>query len=201
MIKADFRNFCKKHLMSLSKKSNFEDKKTVAMLKREILHLKSKNILLYCPMEIEVNIYPLIYWLKKQRGVRIFIPYIEGVSFKMIPFRLPLVKNKYSIFESKKSLFYLTKIDTAIVPCIGIDRDFKRIGFGKGMYDRFFANLRFRPNIIFVSRKVIYSKQKITDKYDIDADIVLSNGCKLKRGINDRILSDRFYNIWSDCRY
>ncbi|PAF53683.1 5-formyltetrahydrofolate cyclo-ligase [Helicobacter sp. 13S00482-2] len=187
--------------MSLSRGSNSKDKRVNAILKKEILNLKSKNILLYCPIEMELNIYPLIYWLKKQREIKIFIPYVEGVSFKMIPFRLPLTKNKYGIFESEKSLFDLIKIDTAIVPFIGIDRDFRRIGFGKGMYDRFFANLSYRPNIIFVSRKVIYSKEKITDGHDIVGDIVISEGCKLKRGINGRILGDRFYNIWSNRGY
>lgn len=201
MIKADFRNFCKKQLISLSKKPNLTDRKALVILKKELLALQSKNILLYCPMQSELNIYPLIYWLKKQKNIRIFVPYIEGVSFKMIPFRLPLEKNKYGIFEARKSLFYSTKIDTAIVPFLGIDREFKRVGFGKGMYDRFFANLPYRPHIIFVSRRIIYSKKVITQPYDIVADSVISSFCQLKRGINGRILSDRFYNIWSDSRF
>lgn len=200
MIKADFRNFCKKQLTSLSKKPNLTDKKALPILKKQLLRLKSKNILLYCPMDTELNIYPLIYWLKKQKHIRIFVPYIEGVSFKMIPFRLPLEKNKYGIFEARKSLFYSTKIDTAIVPFLGIDKDFKRVGFGKGMYDRFFANLPHKPYVIFVSRRIIYSKKVITQPYDIAADSVVSGFCQLKRGVNGRILSDRFYNIWSDCR-
>lgn len=201
MIKADFRNFCKEKLTSLSKRSNLTDKKALLALKKELLRLKSKNILLYCPMESELNIYPLIYWLKKQKHIRIFVPYIEGVSFKMIPFRLPLEKNKYGIFEAKKSLFYLTKIDTAIVPFLGIDRELGRVGFGKGMYDRFFANISYRPHIIFVSRRIIYCKKAITQPYDIVADSVISSFCQLKRGINGRILSDRFYNIWSHSRF
>lgn len=200
MIKADFRNFCKKQLVDLSKKSNFTDKKALLAIKKELLHLKSKNILLYCPMHSELNIYPLIYWLKKQKHIRIFVPYIEGVSFKMIPFRLPLEKNEYGIFEPKKSLFYLTKIDTAIIPFLGIDKELKRVGFGKGMYDRFFGNISYRPHVIFVNRRIIYSKKVLTQPYDIAADSVISSFCQLKRGVNGRILSDRFYNIWSYCR-
>ncbi|PAF48322.1 5-formyltetrahydrofolate cyclo-ligase [Helicobacter sp. 12S02232-10] len=193
-IKPQFRKFCKTYLTSLTKKINFEDKKTIRILKNELIALGAKRVLLYCPMKSEVNIYPLIIWLKK-RGTKVFIPYIDGVSFKMIPFRLPLHKNEYNIFEAKKSLFYLTKIDTAIVPILGIDKRFKRIGFGKGMYDRFFQTLSYRPNVIFISRRAIISKSVLTDSYDIFGDKFISSFCIVKRGIDDRILGDRVYNI------
>ncbi|PAF51310.1 5-formyltetrahydrofolate cyclo-ligase [Helicobacter sp. 13S00477-4] len=182
-------------MLVLSKKANYQDKQTIEILKKELLNIKSKRILLYCPIGLEVNIYPLIYQLRKQKGIKIFIPYVDRVSFKVVPFRLPLIKNQFNIFEPKQSLFYLTKIDTAIIPVLGIDKNFKRIGFGKGMYDRFFEMLKYRPNIIFVARKMMVSKDIITDSYDILGDKFISNFCATKRGIDDRILSDRFYNI------
>ncbi|PAF41638.1 5-formyltetrahydrofolate cyclo-ligase [Helicobacter sp. 11S02596-1] len=178
------------------KKVNFEDKKTIALLKQELIARNAKSVLLYCPMAMEVNVYPLIAWLRQRTKIRVFIPHIDGVSFKMIPFRLPLYQNKYHIFEARKSLFYLTKIDTAVVPVLGMDKKFKRIGFGKGMYDRFFQALPYRPNVIFISRRMIVSKRIITDDYDIFGDKFISSFCVIKRGIDDRILSNRIYNIW-----
>lgn len=198
-IKTRFRKICKAHLQTLSKKSNFSDKKTAFLLKNKLL--TSKNILLYLPMQTEVNIKPLIEWLKKRRGTRVFIPYIEGISFKVIPYRLPLRKNQYGIFEARKSLFYFNNIDTVIVPVLGIDTHFKRIGFGKGMYDRFFASLPYRPKIIFIARVAWVSKLSITEHYDICADSFIANDCVLKRGLNDRIHCSRVYNIRTFRRY
>lgn len=161
----------------------------------------SKNILLFLPMQTEVNIKPLINWLKKRHGVRVFIPCVKGVSFKVIPYRLPLRKNQYGIFESNDSLFYLNNIDTAIVPVLGIDIHFKRIGFGKGMYDRFFASLSNHPKIIFIARTAWVSKRSITEIHDICADTFIANDCVLKRGLNGRIHCDRIYNIWNFHRH
>lgn len=118
----------------------------------------------------------------------------------MIPFALPLYKNKYNILEPKTKLFYPVKIDTAIVPVLGIDSSFKRIGFGKGMYDRFFSSLNYRPKVIFLSPKTIVSRYCISDWYDVCGDEFISNFCVLERGINDRIYGNRIYNIWHDSR-
>ncbi|PAF47390.1 5-formyltetrahydrofolate cyclo-ligase [Helicobacter sp. 12S02634-8] len=183
-----------------AKRIDFADKKIVRLLKKELLALGSKNILLYCPMDTEVNIYPLIYWLKSRRGIRIFVPHINGVSFKMVAFRMPLHKNQYNILEAEKSLFYWAKIDTAIIPVLGIDRSFRRVGFGKGMYDRFFQTLSYRPHMIFLSKKVMVARNIITQSHDILGDKFIHSRCIVKRGFDDRILSDRVYNIWFDGR-
>ena len=36
----------------------------------------------------------------------------------------------------------INNIDIAIVPAVGVDGNLQRIGFGKGMYDRFFEKLQ-----------------------------------------------------------
>ena len=66
------------------------------------------------------------------------------------------------------------------MPIIGIDKSFRRIGFGKGMYDRFFAqNIKNIDNIVFLARDIYYINDIITNNYDIKADFVL--GFSIKR--------------------
>lgn len=142
---------------------------------------KPKNILLYAPLDLEVNIFPLIFHLKKQKNIKIFLPFVfqngkfANQRFKIVPFRLPLAKNKFNIYESKNSNFMnFDKIDLAIVPVLGVDCAFRRIGFGKGMFDRFYERLKRKPKTIFVSRILHFSNAKISDFYDITGDFLVA---------------------------
>ena len=179
------KEFRKKALLNLRKisknkiQNKYLDKSINAALKGLILDstLDSnyKNILIYLPMDIEVNIFKLIFFLKKQRKIRLFAPFVTGNEFKITPFRLPLKKNKFGIYESSNSNFNnFNKIDIAIIPIVGIDASMRRIGFGAGMYDKYYAKLKKYPFNIFVSRELNYSRKIITNNYDIKGDIVIS---------------------------
>ncbi|MDA3908319.1 MAG: 5-formyltetrahydrofolate cyclo-ligase, partial [Sulfurimonas sp.] len=65
-------------------------------------------------------------------------------------------------------------IDIAIVPTIGVDGKLQRIGFGKGMYDRFFAKLKKKPYTIFIQPEICFTKEFICDDYDIACDLLLT---------------------------
>lgn len=96
-----------------------------------------------------------------------------GKSFKVVKYRLPLERNKYKIFESKNSNFKYNNIDLAIVPVIGVDKTMRRVGFGAGMYDRYFNNCKKKPYIIFIQLKKMISKEIITHSYDVKCDLYI----------------------------
>ncbi len=175
-IKNDFRNFCKEgkkiNRYLLSKK-----------ISKEIYNIakKYKNILMFIPLENEVNINELIKKLRRENK-NIFVPFMEDLSFKMVKYSLPLRKKKFSIIEPLNKNKTLEKIDLAIVPVLGVDSEFRRVGFGKGMYDRFFANLKYKPKIVFVQIRPCISKIKVTDKYDIKGDEYISYKVRRKNG-------------------
>lgn len=171
--KTSFRKICLKKLKKSSLRAKLsKDKKVLKSLKFLIKNLNKKNILLYTPLNIEVDTIPLINSLRGKNSI--FVPFMEGVSFKMVKFRLPLKRGNFNIFEPNNSLFKLAKIDIAIVPIVGVDGEYKRIGFGKGMYDRFFSNLKYRPIIIFVQIEKCFTKAKLSDSYDIDCDYLIT---------------------------
>ncbi|WP_205590621.1 5-formyltetrahydrofolate cyclo-ligase, partial [Klebsiella pneumoniae] len=62
----------------------------------------------------------------------------------------------------------------AIVPVIGVDKNLKRIGHGQGFYDRFFANLKHKPLVVFVQSITALSGKKLTQEHDISAKFYLS---------------------------
>lgn len=184
----------KKHCKGFDVASYRVNTRIYALLEK----LQARNILLYMPFGFESDSKKLLLKLRKQKK-KIFLPYImEGIRFKMLALRLPLQKNVYGIFETTKSEFNLAKIDTAVIPVLGIDRDFRRIGFGKGMYDRFFSQSRQKAiPFIFVSRLACVSDGVLTQAHDIRGHYFISaTACCKRTRYGHSFKSDRVYNLW-----
>jgi 5-formyltetrahydrofolate cyclo-ligase len=167
--------FSKSKKISISQKRVFSNKVSQKLLKtiRKIGKKNAKSILFYLPLDIEPNILRVLLKLRKE-GVDIFVPFIEGIMFKMVKFRLPLKKSQFGTLESGNSKREITRVDIVIVPILGADKNFQRVGFGKGMYDRFYETLKNRPTLIFVQNITCLSKDKITDEHDIRANYYIT---------------------------
>jgi 5-formyltetrahydrofolate cyclo-ligase len=113
--------------------------------------------------------------LRKEKK-NLYVPFMEGKSFRLVKYRLPLRKKRFGIKEPLDSKQYkLKKIDIAIVPIVGVDTTHRRVGFGKDIYDRFFE--KNRQNIkktVFVARELCYAKEIVTDTYDVKADMIFT---------------------------
>ena len=173
--KDDFRKLC---INRLKFKSSFgkikKDKIVINKLMKTIDVLKPKKLLLYVPMEFEVNIYPLIKKLRFEKKVELYIPYMIKNSFKAVKYRLPMKRKKFGIKESGNS-FLSVKIDAAVIPIVGIDGVYKRIGFGAGMYDRFFDTLTYKPILIFTQIVLCKTTKILSNNYDIQADYIITS--------------------------
>ncbi|HHO42879.1 MAG TPA: 5-formyltetrahydrofolate cyclo-ligase [Epsilonproteobacteria bacterium] len=156
-----------------SKNAYIKDKEIMSKLS---LYIKSQNIrvvMVYLPLAIEYDITQLIVQLRKSKK-RVLVPFMEKTSFRLVQYRLPLQKNKFGIREPKISKQFTKKqIDLAIVPIVGTDFTLRRVGFGKGMYDRFFSKNRHSiRTTVFVARQLCYSQVLATNSHDISADVI-----------------------------
>ena len=183
MDKADKkREFRQKVLAKLQIKrvNNYKKDKLLNLkLFNFIKNSKIKNIMLFIPLDSEPNIEPLIKLLR-ECGYNLYVPFINGKTFKLVKYRLPLKRKKFKILEPNNSYLNIKKIDLAIVPILGIDSTYRRVGFGKGMYDRFYS--KFGRNIkttIFLQRDIYFTKDIITNNYDISADYFFANSIKI----------------------
>jgi len=173
--KNDFRKSCIKRLKCSCKFAKLKkDKQICIELAKLIDKINPKRVLLYIPLGIEVNVLPLINKLRQSKRVEVYVPFMEGQSFRAVKYRLPLKTKKFGIKEPKFSTF-TGKIDLTIVPVVGVDGEFKRIGFGKGMYDRYFGSLKYRPTIVFTQISLCITSKTLSDKYDIKADYIITS--------------------------
>lgn len=172
--KGDFRKSCISKLRCISRLTKLNKEKIIVhKLHSLIKQLDAKKILIYIPLDIEVNVMPLINQLRKEKK-EVYVPFICGDSFKAVKYRLPIEKKKFGIKEPNNS-FFNVKIDLAIVPIVGVDKHYKRIGFGKGMYDRFFHRLSYRPTVIFTQLTLCQSDLTLSNEYDIQADYIITS--------------------------
>ena len=185
LTKTRFREHCLQIMKTVSYQNKiYRDKKISRQLLKELEGLKNKKILFYYPLGFEADIISTLTKVRQNNDV--YIPFMQGESFKMVPFRLPLKQKKFGIYEAGNTLRNINKIDIAIVPAVGVDGNFQRVGFGKGMYDRFFAKLKKRPYIIFIQPSLCQTKENICDDYDVACDLLLTPNKRLpnkaKRG-------------------
>ncbi|GAA7408193.1 5-formyltetrahydrofolate cyclo-ligase [Helicobacter pylori] len=142
-----------------------------------------QNILLYSPLGHELDIRPLILKLR-QKNKRVWLPKSikKGTSFSkegftITPFRLPLRRLGW-FDEPSLSCYYKLELDCIVVPILGMDTSFRRVGFGLGMYDRslppLFKRQLKRPLVIFVSRELALANGILTNAYDIEADLYMN---------------------------
>ena len=173
LTKEKYREKCLHKLRTLPSHNRlYRDSLVNKKLLRELKGLRNKSVLIYYPLANEVNLIKVIKEIRKTNTI--YIPFMEQQSFKMVVFRLPLYKKKFNIFEAGNSFKQIKKVDIAIVPAIGVDKNLQRIGFGKGMYDRFFAKLKKKPYTIFLQAGECYTREKICDRYDISCDVLLT---------------------------
>ena len=173
LTKSIFRRNCIKKMKNAPMSTKYyRDAMINRRLLMEIKKRKPKSILFYYPLEFEADIRKTL--LKMRKTCDVYVPFMQDKSFKVVPFRLPLKKKKFGIYEAGNTLRNINKIDIAIVPAVGVDGKLQRIGFGKGMYDRFFENLRKKPYTIFVQPDICFTTEYICDEYDIACDLLIT---------------------------
>jgi len=175
--KDSFRKLCLCKLRFTSKNTKFKRDKTICSSIIDVINIhKPKKILLYIPMKMEVDIRPIINRLRKQKNIEVYVPYMVGKSFVPVKYRLPLYRKKFNIKEPNFSTFRENNIDLdlIVVPIVGIDKTYRRVGFGAGMYDRFYEKLKIKPITIFTQLKLCKTDEIVTNSYDIEANYIIT---------------------------
>lgn len=167
-----FRHWAKKRIGKRDAYSFADSAKVNDQLQSIINNYNPNSILFYLPMPHEVNVSKVLNKERKKRSI--YVPFMVGNSFKMVAYRLPLRRGRYNINEPRDSFLNIKDVDMIIVPILGIDKTYRRIGFGKGMYDRFYERLKRKPLVIFLQTTLCYTSSVITDDYDVKADYVIT---------------------------
>lgn len=176
------KDYLRKNMIS---KRNKLSKKKVESLSSKIVnnilkseeYKKAKNILIYSPINNEVDLS-----LLTNDGNKVFAyPRCKGNTLTPL---IPKDKNSFeigpfNIFEPMKLKSKIMKdIDMIICPLICFDNKFNRLGYGKGFYDRFLKDKK--CTIAGVAYSFQRVEEIITEKNDVKMDIIYTEECTQK---------------------
>ena len=86
----------------------------------------------------------------------------------------PLTINRYGIPEPISNKVIYPNI--LLVPIVAFDKNFNRVGYGGGFYDRYIKKIKKNKKILTIG--LAYSFQKVTEiplnKYDIKLDFIVT---------------------------
>ena len=174
----------RKRILKIRKNKNFKNFKiNLTEILQVLKKIKIKNKIIggYYPYNYEINSINILENLEKKK-YKISLPKIKKnsqMNFFEWSKNDPLIINKYGIPEpSSNKILYPNVL---LVPLVAYDKNFNRIGYGGGFYDRYIKKIKKIKKIFTVG--LSYSFQKIDEikvsKHDIKLDLVLV-GKKIK---------------------
>ena len=130
----------------------------------------------YYPYNYEVDILQILEKFEKKKFT-ITLPKIKKnsqMSFYQWSINDPLAINKFGIPEPISKMVKYP--DVLLVPLVAFDKNFNRIGYGGGFYDRYINKIKKYKKIITIG--LAFSFQKVSNipinEYDIKLDFIVT---------------------------
>ena len=173
------KSIIRKNILKLRKK-NYSKNLSISfdyllkIIKRE--GMAGKTIGGYYPYNYEIDILDILSNLEK-KNYHISLPKIEKnnkMNFYSWSLNKPLLINDYGIPEpiSKRKVYP----EILLIPLVGFDNEFNRLGYGGGFYDRYLAKKGNSKKILKIG--VGFSIQKVskipTNQYDVSLDNIIT---------------------------
>ena len=131
----------------------------------------------YYPYNYEIDILQILEKFEQKKFI-ITLPKIKKnsqMNFFQWSKNDPLSINKFGIPEPISKVVKYP--DVLLVPLLAFDKNFNRIGYGGGFYDRYIKKIRKRKKVLTIG--FAYSFQKFkkvpTNNYDIKLDFIITN--------------------------
>jgi|TARA_B100001540_G_scaffold315556_1_gene343100 5-formyltetrahydrofolate cyclo-ligase len=169
----------RKQILFLRKKkykSKFKINKNLIL--NIIKKFKGSNAIIggYYPVNYEIDCLDILNFLEKKKYL-ISLPVIKKknvMKFIQWSFVDPLKISKFGIPEPLNSKVVYP--DVLLVPLVAFDKNFYRIGYGGGYYDRYLSNKRNAKNILTIG--LAFSFQEVTkiqiNRFDQKLNMVLT---------------------------
>lgn len=167
MIKSEARVLAKENLKNIDLK--LHSKKCLNTLLENNYLDGFNKIGIYYPLKYEIDILDLIYLLNKE----FYLPKTIGDDLYFIKLENinDLRKGQFGILEPVGDPVNLNELEAIIIPCLAISKDNKRLGYGKGYYDRALQN--YNGLKIGVCLKELVGLPIEMEHYDLKLDIIL----------------------------
>ncbi|MEW6159501.1 MAG: 5-formyltetrahydrofolate cyclo-ligase [Verrucomicrobiota bacterium] len=146
--KEQLRQQIRQRLRTLSSEEKAERSRLAcALLVQQPVWQKARSILFYAPLQDEPDLWPMVA-LALQQAKEVALPrYVpedqQYVACRILSLDPPLPQGKFGILEPGPDcpLFPLNRLDLTLVPGLVFAVNGRRLGRGKGFYDRLLAQV------------------------------------------------------------
>ena len=131
----------------------------------------AKNVMIYYPLEKEVNLLSLL----KDETKNFYLPRIKGESLECCKYSSgdELCESCFHTLEPTCQACSKQKIDLVIVPALAVDKNNYRLGYGGGFYDRFLKDFK-GIKIVCIPSELILDTV-CPEKHDVKIDLIISS--------------------------
>lgn len=144
-------------------------KKLVYLIQNSKEYKSAKNVMIFYPLEYEVDLRELL-----NDDKNFYLPRINGREIEVCPYKQNdiLKISKYNLKEPVCEKVSANILDLIIVPALLVDEEGYRLGYGGGYYDRFLQNNKTAKTICLISKKLSV-KNLLHEKHDIKIDLII----------------------------
>lgn len=146
-------------------------KKVVSTLRETEIYEVAKNILIFYPLQDEINLLPLL----KDSDKNFYLPKVSGDDLLVCPYKEgdKLALSSFNTQEPLTQPVDPNVLDMIFVPALIADRQFHRIGYGRGYYDRFLNKHALQAIRIVPVPSALVVDELPSDENDAQFDVIL----------------------------
>ena len=132
---------------------------------------RAKNVMLYYPLEKEVNLLSLL----NDETKNFYLPRIKVESLECCKYSSgdELCESCFHTLEPTCNACSKQEIDLVIVPALAVDKNNYRLGYGGGFYDRFLKDFK-GFKIVCIPEELIV-ENVYPEKHDVKIDLIISS--------------------------
>lgn len=129
----------------------------------------SKNVMLFYPLENEVNLLPLL----EDKTKNFYLPRINDNELECCKYSKgdELCESCFHTKEPICEACEISNVDLVVVPALACDKDNYRLGYGGGFYDRFLKDFKGKK-VVCIPKELIVSTV-YPESHDIKMDLIL----------------------------
>lgn len=130
---------------------------------------KYNHIGIYYPLKYEINLINLVEYYQDKK---FYLPQTKEIlKFCKYSINDTLVNGPFNTKEPIGTSIDINIMDCIIIPCVAITNESKRIGYGKGYYDKTLEN--YKGLKIGICYREYCNLDVVSDEYDLIMDVVI----------------------------
>lgn len=142
------------------------------------IYKKAQRIMLYYPLQHEVNLLglmkndPIAPHLPQKM---FYLPRLECQNLIVCPYKEgdELVESRFKTKEPLTMPIDIRKLDIIFVPALMADKNFNRLGYGGGFYDKFLASKCVRGTKIVAIPSALIVDKLPSEAFDIKTNVIV----------------------------